>query len=120
MKIAEIEILWESALLDNQAYVNGDTKLGHTRECKKAMWDIVILLRSAVGYDWKWNGERLLVILTAYRPSVRVDAQNLIKACSDAIEEALRVDDLNFDVAAIGKLDKENPRITITLTQEQS
>jgi len=116
--IAEIEIPWESSLLVNQAYVNGDMKLGHTKQCQKAMWDIVVLMRPAVGYGWEWNRERIQVVITAYRPSVRVDAQNLIKVVSDAVEEAIRVNDREFDVAAIGKLDTKNPRIRITLTQE--
>ncbi len=106
-------------MLDNQAYVNGDMKLGHTKQCKKAMWDIVMLMRPAVGYDWEWDGERIQVTIRAYRPSVAIDAQNLIKAVSDAIEKALHVDDRNFDVAAVGRLDKEEPRIVITITQTQ-
>lgn len=117
--IAEISIPWESCLLKNQAYVNGDTKLGHTKACKKAMWDIVLIMRPAMGYDWEWNGGRIQVVITAYRPSVKVDAQNLIDAVSDALEEALRVNDRNFDIAAIGKLDKEDPRIVITIAQEE-
>jgi len=116
--IAKIEIGWEPDLLDNQSYVNNDMKLGRTVACRKAMWDIVMLMRPAVGYDWEWDGERIQVTITAYRPTVQSDAQNLIKAISDALENALRVNDREFDVSAIGKLDRENPRIEIEVSQD--
>lgn len=120
MKVnAKIEIGWEPDLLDNRAYTNNDMKLGHTAACQKAMWDIVMLMRPAVGYGWEWNGERIQVTITAYRPSNVPDAQNLVKTISDAIEDAIHVNDSNYDVSAIGKLDRANPRIEIDLTQEE-
>jgi hypothetical protein len=117
---ARITIAWESALLKNQAYVAGDMKLGHTAACQKAMWDIVMLLRPAVGYGFKWNGNRIQVTITAYLPRTNIDAQNTIAAISDAVEIAIGVDDSNFDVSAIGKLDKDNPRIVIEVSQTKA
>jgi hypothetical protein len=120
MKMAEIgkvELLWDSNLLKNQSYINNDMKLGHTPECQKAMWDIVMLLRSQL-YGWNWNGERIQVLIRAYRPRTNIDAQNLIASVSDAIESAIHVDDKHYDVAAVGIDDYEGePRIEIELSQ---
>lgn len=119
MILAEIELKWPPALLKNNAYINGDTKRGHTKACKKAMWDIQLLLRPAIGYDWVWNGERLQITITAYRPTVSSDAQNFVDAVSDAIELAIGVNDREYDVSAKGKLDRDDPRIIITISQEE-
>lgn len=115
---AKIELPWMSSLLDNQAYVAGDTKLGHTGDCRTAMWQIVMLLRPAVGYGWEWNGERIQVRITAFRPRKNIDAQNLIKAISDAIEDAIHVDDKYYDIStkAVDKYEGK-PRIEIELSQ---
>jgi len=115
---AKIVLGWESSLLKNQAYVNGDPKLGHTKQCEKAMWDIKMLLTS-VGYSFDSEGERIKVIIIAYRPRENIDAQNLIDACSDAIELGIHVDDKNFDIGAFGKIDKIRPRIEIIITQKE-
>lgn len=114
---ASITIPWAPSLLKNAAYIAGDTKRGHTPQCTKAMWDIVMLLRPAVGYDWVWNQERISVKITAYRPSNTPDAQNLVDAVSDAIEHAIHVNDREYDVSAVGRVDPGNPRIVIELSQ---
>ncbi len=119
MTLAEIELKWPPALLKNNAYINGDTKRGHTKQCKKAMWDIKMILRPAIGYGWVWNGERLQVTITAYRPTAQSDAQNFVDAVCDAIELAIGVNDREYDVSAIGRLDKADPRIQITISQQE-
>jgi Holliday junction resolvase RusA-like endonuclease len=118
MILAEISIDWESSLLKNQAYYQGDMKKGHTKACVKAMWDIKMLLRPAIGYGWIWNRQRLTVKITAYRPSPVIDAQNLEAAISDAIETAIGVDDREFDIVTIGRMSTANPRIEIEISQE--
>lgn len=123
MIFGEIETTgWWPWLLKNQAYRNGDPKLGRTTAGIKAMWDLVMLLRPAVGYGFKkkWNGERLQVVITAYRPSNVSDAQNFVDAISDAVEDALGINDSNYDVFAFGKIDKTCPRIRITIMQGET
>jgi Holliday junction resolvase RusA-like endonuclease len=116
-----ISIGWQAALSKNQAYNMGDPKLGHTPSCEKAMLDIVLLLRPAIGYGWKWNGERIKVKINVYRPRKNVDAQNFVDSVSDAVEEAIHVDDSNFNVVPLAIDDYEGePRIEIELTQEVS
>jgi hypothetical protein len=116
--IANIELLWDSNLLKNQSYKGNDMKLGHTDACQKAMWDIVMLLRPEL-YGWNWNGERIDVLVRAYRPRTNIDPQNLVDSVSDAIEAAIHVDDKHYDVAAVGIDDYEGePRIEIELTQK--
>jgi hypothetical protein len=116
--IAKIDLPWQSALLKNQSYVGNDMKRGHTPECEKAMWDIVMLLRSKL-YGWNWNGERIDVLIRAYRPRTNIDPQNLVDSVSDAIEDAIHIDDKHYDVAAVGIDDYEGePRIEIELTQK--
>jgi len=117
---AKITLPWMSSLLDNQAYIAGDTKLGHTDACRTAMWQIVMLLRPAMGYGWKWNGERIQVAITAYRPRTNIDAQNLTKAISDAIELAIHVDDKHYDVSSKAVDDYEGKaRIEIEVIQNE-
>ena len=118
MKIAKIEIGWEPSLLKNSAYYLGDTKQGHTKACKKAVYDIVMLLRGELRGRFRWNGERIQVVITAYRPRTNIDAQNFVDAISDAVQIAINVNDSNFDVVAVGKTDTDNPRIEIELIQE--
>jgi hypothetical protein len=119
--IAKITLVWQSALLKNQAYVAGDMKLGHTDACQKAMWDIKMLIAPAVGYGFAkdWNGERIKVKITAYRPRTNIDPHNLEAAIADAIEMGIHVDDSNYDVSAVAVDDYEGePRIEIELSQK--
>lgn len=118
MKIAKIEIGWEPSLLKNQSHYLGDNKQGITKSCKKAVYDIVMLLRGELRGRFRWNGERIQVVITAYRPRTNIDAQNFVDAISDAIQIAINVNDSNFDVVAVGKTDTDNPRIEIELIQE--
>lgn len=113
---------WWPWLLKNQAYRNNDPKQGRTKEGKLAMWHLVLMLRPAVGYGFKkkWNGKRLQVIITAYRPNNVSDAQNFVDAVSDAVEDALGINDSDYDVFAFGKIDKENPRIRIQIMQGET
>jgi len=117
---AKIAIGWNSALLDNQAYVAGDTKLGHTTDCTKAMLDIKMLLTSVAHSFVADKERRIQVAITAFRPRSNIDAQNLVKACCDAIKHGIHVDDSYYDVEAIGKLDHARPRIEIEITQEEA
>ena len=117
---AKITIGWEPSLSKNNAYVKGDMKLGHTKQCQKAMWDIVMLMRPAVGYGWKWNVERINVTITVYRPGETADAQNFVDTISDALQEALRVDDRYFDVTPVAEIDRDKPRIEIEVWQNES
>ena len=117
MMRAKIVIGWGSALLKNQAYRGGDVRQGHTDACVKAMWDIKMLLTS-VAHSFKPAPPRIQVVITAYRPSGNIDAQNLIDAVSDAVELGINVNDKDFDVSAIGELDLDRPRIEIAITQE--
>lgn len=117
---AKIELPWTSALLDNQANPAGDKKLGNTQACQKAMWDIVLLLRSKLfPMGWKWNGERIQVEITACRPRSNIDAQNLVKKVCDAIENAINVDDKHYDVSTKAIDDKVRPRIEIEISQDE-
>lgn len=111
-----IEMPWESYLLKNQAFIAGNPRWGHTKKCKRVMDDIFWLVKEQGGFVW--NGERIQVVITAYRPRLSIDAQNLVDAVSDAIELAIGVNDREYDVSAIGKLDKVNPRIVIELSQD--
>ena len=112
---ARISIGWCSALLKNQSHVNNDMKLGHTKECLKAMWDIKMLL-TPVAYSFNADS-RIQVTIVAYRPRTNIDAQSLEAAISDAIEQGIHVDDKHYDIHIIGKLDKLKPRIEIEITQ---
>lgn len=111
---AKIVLAWDSSLLKNQAYVNGDPKLGHTAACLKAMWDIKMMFTS-VAWDFQ-DDRRIQVVITAYRPRSNVDAQNLVDAVSDALEDAIHRNDADFDVSAIGKMDAIRPRIEIAVS----
>lgn len=117
---AKIVIGWEPALLKNVAYVNGDTKLGHTEGCLKAMWDIKMLLTSVSRSFDEDENRRIKVVIHAYRPRANIDPQNLVDAVSDAIEPGIHVNDRFFDVSAIGFIDHDRPRIEITLEQEET
>lgn len=112
---AGIELPWTSALLKNQSHVKNDMKLGHTKDCLKAMWDIKMLL-TPWAYCFKAE-QRIQVAITAYRPKMNIDAQSLEAAISDAIEQGIHVNDSNFDISIIGKLDMARPRIVIELSQ---
>ena len=112
---ASIELPWTSALLKNQSHVGNDMKLGHTKDCMKAMWDIKMLL-TPWGYSFKAE-PRIQVTITAYRPMTNIDAQSLEAAISDAIEQGIHVNDSEYDINIIGKLDKVKPRIVIELSQ---
>ena len=111
---AKIVLEWDSNLLKNQAYVNGDPKLGHTDACLKAMWDIKILFTTAA-WDFQ-DDRRIQVVITAYRPRGNIDAQNLVDAVSDALEDAIHRNDADFDVSAVGKIDASRPRIEIEVS----
>ena len=111
---AKIVLEWDSNLLKNQAYVNGDPKLGHTDACLKAMWDIKMLFTTAA-WDFQ-DDRRIQVVITAYRPRANIDAQNLVDSVSDALEDAIHRNDADFDVSAIGKLDATRPRIEIEVS----
>lgn len=114
---ALISIGWESSLLKNQSYVNNDMKLGHTDPCQKAMWDIKMLLT-----PWAWSFSdkpRIQVTITAYRPRANIDSQSLEAAISDAIEAGIHINDSEYDISIIGKLDRDKPRIEITVSQEE-
>lgn len=112
---AKIVLVWDSSLLKNQAYVNGDPTKGHTKECLKAMWDIKMLC-TVFAWGFQDESRRIDVLITAYRPRANIDAQNLVDAVSDALEDAIHRNDADFDVSAAGKLDPIRPRIEIELT----
>lgn len=112
---AKTVLSWDSSLLKNQAYVNGNPKLGHTDACLKAMWDIKMLC-TPFAWDFQDTDRRIKTLITAYRPRANIDAQNLVDAVSDALEDAIHRNDKDFDVTAIGKLDTIRPRIEIELT----
>jgi len=104
-------------LSKNKAYLLGDTKLGHNSQTQKAMDDIALLIRPPF-YAHKWNDNRIKVTITVYRPNDRSDAQNFVDTISDAIEVGIGVNDSQFDITAIGEVDKDNPRIVIEVEQD--
>jgi len=113
----QISMPFEACLLKNQAYPMGDTKLGHTKQCRKAMDDIFWLVKEQGGFVWR--GGRLKITLTAYVANLSIDAQNLVDAVSDALEVALGVNDKHFDISTIRKVDREKPRIEIQVEQTE-
>ena len=115
MKMLSISMPWNSALLKNQAYRGNNPRHGHTPQCKAAMDDIFWLVKEQGGFVWA--GGRIQVTITAHRGNSLIDAQNLVDSVSDALELALGVNDRYFDVSAVGKMDKENPRIVIEVEQ---
>jgi len=117
---AKIVLGWDSNLLINQAYVNGDTKLGHTHGCTKAMWDIKMLLTSVSRCFDEDENRRIKVVIDAYRPRTNIDPDGLIKAVNDAIKHGIHVDDRFYDTEAIGHIDRLRPRIEISITQEDA
>ena len=117
---AKIVLAWDSNLLINQSYVNGDTKKGRTEECLYAMWGIKMLLTSVAHSFDTDAARRIKVVIDAYRPRTNIDPDGLIKTVNDAIKHGIHVDDAEYDVTAIGKDDKKRPRIEITIEQEES
>jgi len=117
---AKIVLDWDSHLLVNQSYVNGDTKKGRTKECIHAMWGIKMLL-TPVSRDFDEDEDRrITVVINAYRPATNIDPDGLIKAVNDAIKHGIHVDDRFYDTSAIGFIDRDRPRLEIEITQEAS
>jgi len=115
---AKIVVPWSSKLLINQAYNGGDPKKGHTDDCLYAMWGIKMLLTPVAHSFDEDENRRIKVVINAYRPRTNIDPDGLIKAINDAIKHGIHVDDRFYDTEANGFIDRDRPRIEITISQE--
>jgi len=108
---------YEPYLNKNSMHPLGDAKLGYVSRAKKAMDGISFLIRPPF-YGYRWNNNRIKVTITVYRPQENIDPHNFETSICDAIKVGIGVDDCEFDVSCIGKVDKENPRIVIEVEQD--
>lgn len=114
---AKIVLEWDSNLLVNNSYVNGDTKLGRTEECQHAMWGIKMMLTPVSRSFDEDENRRIKVVINAYRPRTNIDPDGLVKAVNDGIKHGIHVDDRFYDTSAIGYIDRDRPRIEISIEQ---
>ena len=115
---AKIVLPWMSSLLINQAYNGDDPRKGRKSKCLDAMLQIKLMLTS-VAYSFDADEDRrITVVIDAYRPRTNIDPDGLVKAVNDAIKHGIHVDDKYYDTMAIGHIDRERPRIEITISQE--
>ncbi len=76
----------------------------------------------AIAWELKggaWRKSKLFVDIMIYRPDMRSDPVNFLDAIIDGIKVATGVDDNLYSGSWDWELDKENPRITITISQEE-
>ncbi len=113
--IGKITLPWMPELLINQRYKASDRRYGKTAALNDAMRAIVLMLRPAIGYSWKWDEKRRIDVTITLFNHASADPDGLSKSIDDAIKVAIRVDDLKFDTHAIGKSDGGETRIEVEL-----
>lgn len=85
----------------------------------KAQNDIAWVMWSEGVLPYMWRDADIKVVIHVYRPRDIIDASNFQGRILDGIELGTGVDDKHYnDVTCKGFIDKVNPRIVVTLTQE--
>ncbi len=114
--IVTISVPYTTALSKNWMYRHNRGRTHIPVNAKAEMDAIAIELKSkAQGHVWEKG--KLSVQIMIYRPNMRADPSNFVDAINDAVKVATGVDDRHYSGSFDWVLDKENPRIEITVAQ---
>ena len=112
----EVTIPYDTALSKNK---KGITRTGRvytptaTKAAREALsWSLKSRMKGK-----KFKEEKLEVKLEIFRPDMRTDPANFLDYVLDGIKEPIGIDDRWYEIVIRWEINKENPRIRITITQ---
>ena len=91
----------------------------HIAKDTKAEMDAIAIELKARSRGHVWEKRKLWVKLMIYRPDMLADPSNFVDAINDAVKIATGVDDNQYSGSYDWKIDKEKPRIEITVEQSE-
>jgi len=113
----KISIPYSAALLKNRMWRHGKGRTYLNPATKKEIEAIGIEIKSK---GVAWEKRKIWVCIKVYRPDMRADPCNFIDAILDGVKVGTGVDDRYYSGLWDWELDKDNPRIEITVDQREA
>jgi len=112
----KITIPYNTILSKNRMWRHGRGRTYINPATKAEIGAIAMMLKAKRIH---WNIGKLFVNVVVYRPDMRADPVNFLDAILDGVKVATGVDDRYYSGSWDWQLDKEKPRIEITVWQEE-
>ena len=114
--VVTISVPYSTALSKNWMYRRHRSKT-YIPVNSRAEMDAIAIELKARSRGHAWEKRKLWVRLMIYRPDMRADPSNFVDAINDAVKIATGVDDRHYSGSYDWEVDRENPRIEITVEQ---
>jgi len=122
-----IQIPWNKDLSKNSMinirrdHRQQKTQVMTKKEHQKSREDIIWLIKSRINQtNAKFYENKVWLDIFVEKPTHQADAINVIDGLADAITKAIGIDDKWFSIYRLDwMINKENPKIWVTITQEE-